>query len=55
MQNFFLEKVKGIRLIRRPLLGDWKRNIISFIKDDLNPLITSPIDKAPYNNYLVLK
>jgi len=55
MQNFFLEKVKGIRLIRRPLLGDWKRNIISFIKDDLNPLITSPIDKAAYNNYLFFK
>jgi hypothetical protein len=55
MQNYFLEKVKGIRLIRRPLLGDWKKNIISFVKDDLGPLIKSPIEKEAYNNYSFFK
>lgn len=51
MQNYFLEKVKGIKLIRRPLLGDWKKNIISLIKDDLSPLVNSPIQKAAYNYF----
>ena len=51
MQKYFLEKVKGIKLIRRPLLGDWKKNIISLIKDDLSPLVNSPIQKAAYNYF----
>lgn len=55
MQNYFLEKVKGIKLIRRPLLNDWKKNIISLIKDDLSPLVNSPIQKAAYNNFLYVK
>ena len=55
MQNYFLEKVKGIKLIRRPLIGDWKKNIISLIKDDLGPLIHSPIQKAAYNNFSYVK
>ena len=55
MQNYFLEKVKGIKLIRRTLLGEWKKNIISLIKDDLSPLIQSPIQKAAYNNFLYVK
>ena len=54
MQNYFLEKVLGMRLIRRPLLPDWKKNIIAFIKDDLSET-NSPLEKAAYNNYLFFK
>ena len=51
MQNYFLEKVLGMRLIRRPLLGDWKKNIISLIKEDLG-LLFSPTQKTALNNFV---
>jgi hypothetical protein len=43
-----------MRLIRRPLLPDWKKNIIAFIKDDLSET-NSPLEKSAYNNYLFFK
>lgn len=54
MQNYFLEKVLGMRLIRRPLLGDWKKNIISLIKEDLGLLFT-PTQKTAFNNFVYKK
>ena len=54
MQNYFLEKVLGMRLIRRPLLGDWKKNIIPLIKEDLG-LLFSPTQKTAFNNFVYKK
>lgn len=54
IQKYYLEKVLNVKLIRRPLLSNWKKDIMSFIKDDLSA-INSPLEKAAYNNYLFFK